>query len=155
MPVDVAILRGTTAYAAGNISMEREVLRADNLTQAMAAKNSGGIVIVQVEKLVEKNAINSRTVEIPGVMVDALGPARPESHVQTYAANCSLYLDGHERMPKTDGAPTPWMRAKLSLGARQRTCPVTAERSIWGPACPRACRPRLRHPLWPDRDAVR
>jgi len=38
IPVDVAIIRGTTADPDGNISMEREALILDNLAIAMAAK---------------------------------------------------------------------------------------------------------------------
>ena len=54
--VDVAIIRGTLADADGNISMEKEALRIDNLSQAMAAKNSGGVVITQLKDCSCKNS---------------------------------------------------------------------------------------------------
>lgn len=98
--VDVAIIRGTSADPKGNISMEREALRGDNLAQAMAAKNSGGIVIAQVERLVPAHSLSARVVEIPGIMVDAVVLARPELHVQTYKTDYSPYLDGSERAPE-------------------------------------------------------
>src|SRR5208283_3900973 len=43
--IDVAFIRGTSGDPSGNISMEKEALVLDNLAQAMAARNNGGIVI--------------------------------------------------------------------------------------------------------------
>lgn len=39
-------------------------------TQAMAAHNSGGLVIVQVERVVERGCIPARSVHVPGAFVD-------------------------------------------------------------------------------------
>jgi propionate CoA-transferase len=84
-PIQVAFLRGTTADPAGNVTMEREALTLDNLAMAMAAKNSGGFVIVQVERLAEEGSLNPRLVKIPGVLVDCVVVAEPDLHKQTYA----------------------------------------------------------------------
>ena len=86
-PVNVAIIRGTTADPAGNITMEREALTCDTLSVAMAAHNSGGLVIAQVERLAEVNSLNPRQVKIPGALVDCIVVATdPGNHPQTLAA---------------------------------------------------------------------
>ena len=99
MPIHVALLRGTTADQAGNVTMEREALIIDNLSQAMAAKNSGGVVIVQVERIAARGTLNPREVAIPGALVDAVVVARPENHMQTYATAHSHTFSGQHRAP--------------------------------------------------------
>ncbi len=84
-PIDVALLRGTTADEVGNITMEHEALVLDNLAQAMAARNSGGVVIVQVERLAAAHSLDARAVVIPAPLVDAVVLAPAENHMQTYA----------------------------------------------------------------------
>ena len=49
-PIDVAVIRGTTADEDGNLSMEGEAVQGEMLAMAMAARNSGGIVIAQVQQ---------------------------------------------------------------------------------------------------------
>ena len=85
LPINVAILRGTTADSDGNITMEKEALTLDALAIAMAAKNSNGFVIVQVERTADRGTLNPRQVKIPGILVDCIVVARPEYHWQTYA----------------------------------------------------------------------
>lgn len=69
-PLNVALLRGTTADENGNISFEHEGFINEGLAVATAAKNSGGIVIVQVEYLTKKGTMNPKDVKIPGILVD-------------------------------------------------------------------------------------
>jgi len=68
--LDVAILRGTTADENGNITFEHESVINEGLAVASAAKNSGGIVIVQVEYVTKAGTMNPKEVKIPGVLVD-------------------------------------------------------------------------------------
>ena len=65
-PVNVAFIRGTTADPDGNISMEEEAAYFEMLSDAQAARNSGGKVIAQVKRMVGKRGIDPRMVKIPG-----------------------------------------------------------------------------------------
>ena len=82
--IDCVLLRGTASDPEGNISMQNEVSYNDALSQAMAAKNSGGLVIVQVEALVGNHEIPPYDVRIPGILVDYVVLANQEDHPQTY-----------------------------------------------------------------------
>ena len=99
IPVDVAIIRGTTADPDGNISMEREALILDNLAIAMAAKASKGFVIAQVERLAAADALPAKQVVVPGVLVDCVVLAPAEHHAQTYATAFSPAYSGQLRVP--------------------------------------------------------
>jgi propionate CoA-transferase len=105
-PVSVAFLRGTTADLSGNITMEREALTLDNLALAMAAKNSNGFVIAQVERVCAHGALNPREVQIPGVLVDCVVVAKPENHHQTYATVYSPAFSGELKVPLDSLVPT-------------------------------------------------
>jgi propionate CoA-transferase len=107
MPIDIAFLRGTSADETGNITMEREALVLDHLAQAMAARNSGGLVIVQVERIVAANSLSPRDVIVPSALVDAVVVASPEHHVQTYATDYSHAFSGRFRAPKDTAEAMP------------------------------------------------
>ena len=68
--LDVALLRGTVADENGNITFDKEGPVNEGYAVAEAARNSGGIVIVQVEYAARKGTLNPKEVKIPGVMVD-------------------------------------------------------------------------------------
>ena len=105
--LNAAIIRGTTADPAGNITMEREALILDNLSMAMAAKNCGGIVIAQVERIAERGSLHPRQVVVPGILVDCIVVARPENHMQTYATQYSPAYSAELRIPLEEGKAAP------------------------------------------------
>lgn len=113
-PVDIAIIRGTTADPAGNITMEREALTCDTLSVAMAAHNSGGLVIAQVERLAEVNSLNPRQVKIPGALVDCIVVATdPRNHPQTFGSPYNPAFAAEVRVPLTSLAPMPLSARKM------------------------------------------
>jgi propionate CoA-transferase len=83
-PINIAMLRGTTADTDGNITMEKEALTLEALAIATAARNSSGFVIVQVERVADRGTLNARQVKIPGIMVDCVVVSEPKHHWQTF-----------------------------------------------------------------------
>ena len=113
-PISVGIIRGTTADQDGNITMEKEALTLEAQAIAMAARNSGGIVIAQVERVAESGSLNPRQVKIPGILVDCIVVAeRPEWHMQTFLEQYSPAFSGEIRVPVTSLEPMEMSERKI------------------------------------------
>src|SRR6476469_5998731 len=104
-PIDVAVIRGTTADEDGSITMESEAIQAEMLDMAMAARNSGGIVIAQVRQLARRGSLPQRDVKVPGALVDYVYVV-PDQW-QTYITQDSPYYSGKLRKPVVPEAPLP------------------------------------------------
>ncbi|MFM8990062.1 MAG: CoA-transferase, partial [Alphaproteobacteria bacterium] len=72
VPVHVALLRGSMADPDGNVSLDQEPANGDIYAAALAARNSGGKVVVQVRTAVAAGQLPARAVRIPGALVDAV-----------------------------------------------------------------------------------
>jgi len=113
-PIDVALIRATTADVNGNLTMEREALTSDTLSVAMAAHNSGGLVIAQVERIADAGSLNPRLVKVPGALVDCVVVAsRPEVHQQTGATMYNPAYSSEVRIPLTSMEPMPMSARKI------------------------------------------
>ena len=101
-PVTVGFIRATSADRRGNLSMEREGLIGEVLPIAQAAKNHGGIVIAQVERIVDRIP-DPKSVRVPGALVDFIVVAEPAQHAQTFGEDFNeAYVtapNGHRTLP--------------------------------------------------------
>jgi acyl CoA:acetate/3-ketoacid CoA transferase len=111
IPLDVAIIRGTTADTRGNISMEHEGAYLGALEQAIAVRNCGGIVIAQVKRVVTEGTIPAQQVRIPGIFVDYL-VLDPEQ-AQTTQTAYDPAISGEVRVPSSTFEPAPWGAEKV------------------------------------------
>jgi len=119
-PIHVALLRGTSADPDGNITMEKEAMVLDALSMAQAVRNSGGVVIVQVERIADSGTFNARDVIIPGILVDCVVVGKPENHWQTYGTLYSAAYSCEQRVPMQAIPP-------LEMGSRK----IIARRAVF------------------------
>lgn len=113
MPVTAAFLRGTTADTHGNVTMEKEALILENLAIAQAVRNSGGVVIVQVERVAEYGSLDPRAVVVPGILVDYVVVSDPENHWQTFGEQYSPAYSSAIKVPTSSIAPMELSERKI------------------------------------------
>jgi propionate CoA-transferase len=82
-PIDVAIIRGSSIDAEGNITMEQEVGTFSMLSMAQAAKVNNGIVIAQVKQFNQHSNAKPAVVKVPGVLIDyvVIEPSQPMTFI--------------------------------------------------------------------------
>ncbi|MGQ7275276.1 acyl CoA:acetate/3-ketoacid CoA transferase [Marinobacter sp. V034] len=122
-PIQVAFLRGTTADARGNITMEREALPLESLAIAQAVHNSGGKVIVQVERLTERHQLHPERVHIPGILVDHIVLAAEGEHLQTFAEPYNPAYTSEIRLPALQGGDPLNVRKLIGRRAARHLVP--------------------------------
>ncbi|MDB5661523.1 MAG: coenzyme transferase [Cypionkella sp.] len=69
---DVAIIRASTSDENGNLSFEQEGATLGAMEMALAARNSGGLVIAQVRRIAQNGSLRPHDVRVPGILVDVI-----------------------------------------------------------------------------------
>jgi propionate CoA-transferase len=116
-PIHVALIRGTVADETGNLTMDNESVIMEALPLAMAAKNSGGIVIAQAHYLATASTLHPKNVKVPGTLIDYVVIAKPENHMQTQQTYYNPALAGHIKVPLHGIPPLP-LDARKIIGRR-------------------------------------
>jgi propionate CoA-transferase len=133
-PIHVALIRGTVADENGNLNMDNEPVIMEALPLAMAAKNSGGIVIAQAHDLAEAHTLHPKNVKVPGALVDYVVIARPENHHQTQARPTTARRSRGTSGSRSTASPPSRSTPGRSSGAGRpwNSPPATSSTSAWG-----------------------
>jgi propionate CoA-transferase len=115
--LDVAIIRGTTADENGNLMMEDEGALLESLPLAQAAKNSGGIVIAEVEYVARNGTLHPKSVRVPGVLIDHIVVSKPENHWQSAGTQFNPGYSGRNHVSFDEVAPSP-LNERLIMARR-------------------------------------
>lgn len=117
-PIQIAFIRGTYSDENGNITLEHEVASLESTSIAQAVRNSGGKVIVQVEKVVENGSLDPKLVKIPGIYVDAVVVCEDKKdHEQCVGCEYDGAMTGDFRVPLSS-LSYPELCAKKVIGRR-------------------------------------
>lgn len=128
MPVDIAIIRGSSVDKNGNLSMENEVGAFAMLSIAQAAKVNNGIVIAQVQKVRKEDSTPPMQVKVPSALIDhiVVAPDQPMTYItknnpsmtsKVYPfADDELRLEGIKKIVARRGALELFSGAFVNLG---------------------------------------
>lgn len=112
-PINICFLRGSYADECGNVTVHREIGSLDTTAMAQACKNSGGRVIVQVEKIVKAGTLDPKLVKIPGIYVDSLVIGTDADNQQCLGHDYDGSLTGEYRIPLGAIPPAPLNERKI------------------------------------------
>ncbi len=114
-PINIGLIRATAADPFGNLVMDEEAVIGEVLPIAQAAHNSGGKVIAQVKRLLDRPAPPNQ-VKVPGILVDHVVIAEEAEHPQTFAESLNKsYFSARSN----DDSSSVWEPEKTALGVRR------------------------------------
>ena len=115
-PIHVSLIRATTADEDGNLTFEREGIIPEVLSAAQAARNSGGMVIAQVRRVVRRGSLKPMDIRVPGVLVDTVvvDPAQRMSLMTDYDPS----LSGESRILPEDALPAMPLNERKVIARR-------------------------------------
>ncbi len=145
--MQAGLIRATASDSFGNLSLEHEVLTGEVLAIAQAVRNSGGVVLAQVEEIVPDYSRDPKSIRVPGIFVDAVVVAEPEEHWQTYSTlfDPALISQGPLdalTLPCLEAGPRRWIAARcleeiragdvvnLGIGMAEGIAQVAFERGV-------------------------
>lgn len=147
VPLDVAIIRASTADENGNLTMEREAVYCEAISIAGAAKANDGIVIAEVERLAARGTLDPKMVKVPGLLVDYVVIGDGDKFNQTFGEYYNPAYTGETKIPLSALEPmslderkviarraamelTPNSKVNLGIGVPEGVAAVAAEEGI-------------------------
>jgi acyl CoA:acetate/3-ketoacid CoA transferase len=144
---DFAFIRGTYADERGNISFESEPARLEALAVAQACRNSGGVVIAQVSRVVAATSLDPRLVTVPGILVDRVVESPHQRQLTEVAHDGALSGEVRARGASAGAGPrgprrviasralaeiAPGNVVNLGVGVADGIASLAAERGVLG-----------------------
>ena len=146
-PLDVALIRASTADENGNLTMEREAVYMEAISIAGAAKAKNGIVIAEVERIAAKGTLDPKMVKVPGLLVDYVVVGDPDKFKQTNGEYYNPAYTGELKIPLSAIPPmalderkviarraamelVPNCKANLGIGVPEGVASVAAEEGV-------------------------
>lgn len=110
-PIQVALIKATYSDTKGNLSLEWEPIIGEQFELAAATHNSGGIVIAEVEKIVDYGTLKAKDVAIPERLVDYVIVSPPDKSLGEY--NVPKHIPGLVGKKKIELSEIPPMKMSL------------------------------------------